>query len=273
MILEAIVPGQEKNVSDAFSNQSAKFDELDLQNPILQWMRKQTRAQVLDLSKPGESLLELNAGTGLDAVYFAQKGLKVTATDNAPGMLAEIDKKIHAFGLEEKLHTLQCSFNRLEELGKQRYDHIFSNFGGLNCTDDLAGVIKKMDGLLSKGGTATLVIMPKICPWEILLALKGNFRIAFRRWALNGADSHLEGVHFKTWYYSPRYVKRAFGKDYKLVTHKGLASLSPPPYLEDFPGRFPRLYRRLVRWDEKLCAFFPFRNSADHYMISFRKIA
>jgi hypothetical protein len=117
------------------------------------------------------------------------------------------------------------------------------------------------------------VIMPKICPWEVLLAFKGNFRTAFRRFARNGADSHLEGVHFKTWYYSARYVKKAFGNNYLLLAHKGLASLSPPPYLENFPKRLPGLYRRLVRWDERAGGYFPFRNWADHYMISFRKIA
>ncbi len=93
MLPEVLV--QEQNVSEAFSRQSVNFDEADYNNPILKWMRTRVRGHVLNLWKPGERVLELNAGTGLDSIFFAEKGFYIHATDNAPGMLHVLNKKIY----------------------------------------------------------------------------------------------------------------------------------------------------------------------------------
>lgn len=262
---------QEANVSDAFSKQSKIFDEIEEKNPVILWMREQVRKHELSILKPGETILELNAGTGMDGLFFAQKGFSVHATDNAEGMLDELTKKISANNLSDKITVQRCSFNNLENLYGKKYDHVFSNFGGLNCSENLSDVIKKLGPLLNVNATVTLVIMPPVCPWEIALALKGNFKVAFRRLNKNGAVSHLEGNYFKTYYYSPKYLTKVFGAAYKRVSLKGLASISPPPYLENIPRKYPRLYKMLIKMDEKLCSYKPFNSWADHYIITFRK--
>lgn len=263
---------QEKNVSAAFSKQAPSFDEYDEKNPILQWMRKRVQDHLVKIAKPNSQFLELNCGTGIDAVFFAQKGFSVHATDNAQGMLDQLNKKIANLHLENAISTEKISFNELENLSDRKFDHVFSNFGGLNCAEDLSSVIKKMIPLLSEGGIATLVIMPKVCPWEMALALKGNFKIAFRRFKKNGVDSHLEGEYFKTYYYSPSYIKRAFGENFELISHFGLGSLCPPPYMEKFPLRSPRTFKKLMALDDRHSQKWPFRNWADHFVISLRKI-
>ena len=264
--------GQEEQVSAAFSKQAPLFDEYDEKNPILQWMRKSVQEHVIEIAKPNARILELNCGTGIDAVFFAQKGFQVHATDNAQGMLDKLNKKIEELHLEDKISTQKLSFNELEKLSKKKFDHVFSNFGGLNCAEDLSSVIKKIIPLLNEGGIATLVIMPKVCPWEIASALKGNFKIAFRRFKKNGVVSHLEGEHFTTYYYSSRYIKQAFGKNFESLEQFGLGSFCPPPYMEKFPKRFPMTFKLLVRLDNRLSRHRPFRNCSDHFLISLRKI-
>src|SRR6185312_15684819 len=111
-----VVEIQEQNVSAAFSAQSKIFDEIDEKNPIIQWMRAKVRAHVLSFWKAGESVLELNAGTGLDAIYFAQHGMKVHATDNAEGMLKKLNNKVTHLGLTGKVTIQQCSFLELKKL-------------------------------------------------------------------------------------------------------------------------------------------------------------
>src|ERR1700677_4777787 len=101
---------QEEKVSEAFSKQSFGFDESDNKNLILQWMRSRVREYVLSFWKPGEHILEINSGTGLDAIFFAQKGFNVHATDNAPGMLSTLDKKVKTLHLEDTVTTQRCSF-------------------------------------------------------------------------------------------------------------------------------------------------------------------
>jgi methylase of polypeptide subunit release factors len=50
-------------------------------NPILVWMRGLVRDIYLRNFKRGDRLLELNAGTGADAVFLAGRGIEVFATD------------------------------------------------------------------------------------------------------------------------------------------------------------------------------------------------
>lgn len=267
----------ENRTSAAFSKQSVIFDELERENPIVLELRRRIRRHVLSLMRPEETLLELNAGTGLDAVEFARRGIRVTATDIADGMIEQMRLKAQQYALGEYLRVQQCSFISLEDLADKEhdsaiaFDHIFSNFGGLNCAEDLALVIQSLKPLLKPQGTVTLVIMPPVCPWEIFSILKGNRR-AFRRLKRGGTMAHVEGEYFRVWYYSPRYVERAFGDGFERIQLEGLASIAPPPHAaEQFAKRFRRGYAMLARMDEGLSRLPMFRSCADHFLISFRK--
>ena len=53
-------------------------------------------------------------------------------------MLEALRKKVEVQGLTGRVTQELCSFTRLDELSeKGPYDLIFSNFAGLNCTDEL----------------------------------------------------------------------------------------------------------------------------------------
>ena len=263
---------QEKNVQQAFSKQAAVFDEEDERNPILIWMRDEIRTSVLSRIKKNAAILELNCGTGLDAVFFAQQGFHVTATDNAPGMLKKVQEKKTRFNLNEEIDVLQCSFENLEQLGDKKFDHVFSNFGGLNCSQDLDAVVQKIKPLINPGGMATLVIMPPICLWELSLALKGNFKTAFRRLSKHGAQSHLEGITFTTWYYTPNYIKRSFGKGFTVRDLKALGIVVPPPYLYKTAIKYPRFFNFTKRIEKKIASLTLLRSFGDHFLITVQKI-
>jgi ubiquinone/menaquinone biosynthesis C-methylase UbiE len=258
-------------VASAFSKQSSVFDRLEEDNLILQWMRKQVHEHCLRFYKRGDSILELNCGTGIDAVFFAEHGMHVHATDISKGMLGEFEKKIRGTKISGLITMQQSSFTELKSTLKgKKFEHIFSDFGGLNCAENIEAVIAQFKTLLKPGGTVTLVIMPPVCPWEILLALKGNFKTAFRRFKKNGADSNVEEIHFKTYYFTPSRLVRAFGNDYTRLDLRSLASLVPPPYLEKFPRKYPDLFNTLKRMDEKVSHTFPFNRWADHFILTMK---
>ena len=267
------VQEQEIKVSDAFSRQSVVFDAIDEGNDILLWMRNRVRREVLSYIKPGSEMLELNCGTGIDSVFFAQQGFNVLATDNAPGMLQMLSQKIDKLDLSERLSFQRCSFNELEGLGGRKFDYVFSNFGGLNCTDDLAKVLTDIDGLLNPGGYFTLVIMPPICPWELIMLFKGYFKTAFRRLSKKGTMAHVEGVYFKCYYYTPRYVMNAVKRNFTLRSLKGLSIVVPPPFIEHFAARHPSMFNRLERLENKIWDKAPFNRWNDHFMITMQKHA
>ncbi len=262
---------QEIIVSEAFSRQAPSFDKIDRENDIIGWMRERIRREVLQYIPAGSGMLELNCGTGIDSVYFAQKGIKVLATDNAEGMLEQLDKKIQQLSLQDVLRTQKCSFNALEQLGERKFDYIFSNFGGLNCTENLGKVLTDIDRLLNKGGYFSLVIMPTVCPWELLTFFKGYFKTAFRRFS-KGANAHLEGKYFQCYYYNPSYIFNTMGARYQLVSLKGLSITVPPPFIEGFMSKHPSLFKVLERMENSLWDKRPFNHWCDHYIITMRKL-
>ncbi len=263
---------QEEQASAAFSAQAPVFDTIDAENGLITWMRRRIQAEVMRFARTGDLMLELNCGTGIDALHFARQGLRVHATDNAPGMLAELRRKIGAEGLKDCITTERCSFNQLENLGADMgYDYVFSDFGGLNCTDRLDKVLADIDRLLKPGGRMTLVIMPRVCLWELAMVFRGYFRTAFRRLRRGGAPAQVEGIPFQCYYYDPSFVIRALGPGYRVLSLKGLSVVVPPPFIEGFAESRPRLLSRLEAWEDRLCSRPPFNRWGDHYAITLEK--
>ena len=254
----------------AFSAQAPHFDSYERENVIVQWMRQQVYKHEQEFLAPGDSILELNAGTGIDAIHYAQLGHSIFAIDNADGMLGELEKKVKASHLEDKIGYALCSYTELRTLPPRRFDHVLSNFGGLNCVADLGPVAEQLPHFLKPGGTITFVIMPPVCPWELLHLAKGNVRMAFRRFSKNGATAHIEGFQFLAYYFSPRQIVACFDKRFTLAKLRGLASLSPPPFMFTLAEKYPRLYKVLRELDEQVSTLPPFNRWADHYIITLR---
>src|SRR5205809_4273972 len=119
-------PGNDNSVSAAFSKQSEVFDQIDEANKLSGHLRSIFRKEVLKHLRPQSQILELNCGTGLDAMFFAEKGHSVLATDNAPGMIKKLEKK--AGQTELKIQSRVLSYHDLTQLKEKKFDHILSNF-------------------------------------------------------------------------------------------------------------------------------------------------
>jgi ubiquinone/menaquinone biosynthesis C-methylase UbiE len=236
-------------VNRAFSAQSAHYDEDDKTNRVITDLRQQVYRHVARFMKPSSRILELNAGTGIDASYFVSQGHSVLATDLSDGMIRELKKK--------GLVTRQISYEQLNVID-ERFHYIFSNFGGLNCIDDLNKVTRHLPGLLKPGGYVTWVVMPPVCLWEVI-------SMTFRRFNKEGVMAHIDGHYFTTWYHSLHDIKNAFGDQFEFIESEGLAALSPPPHKTDFFA-----YSFLRKIDRVLNKTFPFNRWADHIIVTFR---
>lgn len=263
----------EKNAAEAFNRQSSIFDALYSSNVIVNYKRERVRAVVERYINPASDILELNAGTGEDAIYFASKGYNVHATDIATDMQKVLRKKASEHYLDDRITTETCSFTALEILKKRGpYDLIFSNFAGLNCTGDLEKVLLSFSNLLKPQGYVTLVVMPRFCLWEFLLLLKGNFKTALRRFrSKNGVKAHIEGVYFKCWYYSPSFISKCLKDEFETVNCEGLCTVVPPSYFENFPSKHPFLFKLLKKAESKLKKIYPWKVMGDYFIITLRK--
>ncbi|ELR71216.1 hypothetical protein C900_03020 [Fulvivirga imtechensis AK7] len=218
------------------------------------------------------SILELNCGTGEDAIHLAGKGHYVLATDISEEMIKVAASKTTRMGLEENVSFLPCDLNKLEEadLRNNSFNLIFSDFGGLNCLDTIA--LKKLGKIVSRllkpGGHFIGVIMPDFCVWESCYFLsKLSGKKAFRR-AKNGPlIVNIHGQDVETWYYSPKRIEALFADDFQLTYLKPIGFFLPPSYLEVFFKKRQGLLNRLDALEEKIKGHRFAARYADHFLI------
>lgn len=260
----------EQQAASAFGKQSTVFDDLYASDTIIQYKRQRVRDHVERYLQPGSSILELNAGTGEDAIYFADKGYHVHATDISEGMQSILSSKVKKAGLSHLITQENCSFTQLINLNnKGPYDLVFSNFAGLNCSSELDIVLRSLAQLVKPGGMITLVVLPGFCLWETLLVFKGKFKTAFRRFfSSKGALSRVEGEYFRCWYYNPSYIIKNTKKDFSLLSIEGLCTIVPPSYIEYFAEKHQRAFTFLRKKENRYKSSWPWKYIGDYYIIS-----
>jgi len=266
----------EEQAAAAFTKQSAKFDALYTADTIIQYKRERVRKHLQQFILPNSAILELNSGTGEDAIWLAQQGHAVHATDIAAGMQEQLIQKIKKLELQDKISYEIISFTQLQNLTspkqQKKYDHIFSNFAGLNCTGELEKVLRSFNDILKPRGKITLVIMPKFCLWEFLLLFRGKFKTAFRRlFSRNGVRAHVAGEYFTCWYYNASFVIQQLQDEFGLLGVEGLCTLVPPSYMEGFAKKHPGWYRFLKAGEDKWKTKWPWKLIGDYYIISLQK--
>jgi ubiquinone/menaquinone biosynthesis C-methylase UbiE len=258
-------------IADAFSRTAKRYDEFGEDHPHLDRMRGKVYAHVGRTVPPGSRILELNAGTGIDAVQLARRGFRVHATDIAPGMLARLRSRVDALGLDAWISSEERSFLELDRVAGAPYDAIFSNLGGLNCVPDLRPVVAGVNAVLRPGGFVVWVVMPPICLWELALVFTGQFRLAFRRLARKRVRAHLEGRYFDVAYFTPGQVVSAFGDAYELLSVEGLSVLTPTAESKNLAKRHRTLYRALAWLDDRLAPRAPVSGWGDFFIVSLRR--
>jgi ubiquinone/menaquinone biosynthesis C-methylase UbiE len=121
-------------------------------------------------------ILELNCGTGEDALFLSQFG-NLTISDVSGSMLEVARKK------NPGINAMLINLNQPLPTDK-KYDLIFSNFGGFNCIskERLMKLDTELHQILNPNGRLIIVFMSKWSLVEfIYFSLRLNFKKAFRR--------------------------------------------------------------------------------------------
>ncbi len=215
------------------------------------------------------SILELNCGTGEDAIYFTKNGHKVLATDISEEMInVAKSKNNNICFLQQEINTITS------KTFQKKFDLIFSNFGGLNCLSksQLELFLQKSSKLLNPDGKLLLVLMPKHCLWErFYFLLKGKHKKAFRRNTNKAILANVDGIQVQTWYYNPKEIVSLTEKLYVLGMVKPIGISIPPTYLEPFFSKRKSLLKILIKMERLLSNRF-WAKYADHYLIEFTRI-
>lgn len=261
----------------AFDRLSIRYEQL-CDNDIFLWMRAQVRGAWMARIAPGSRVLEVGCGAGLDTAFLAAQGVDVTATDPAPGMLKEASGRVSVTAGAGSARLLLAGLENVDDALDRAgvtapFGAIVSNFGALNCAQDLAPLTALAQRRLVPGGAVLVCLMARVCPWEVLYFL-GRFqpRQAFRRLAAAPVMVEVEGIPVPTYYHRPADVMRALGPDFTLRRLTGLAILVPPPWLAHGWARVPARVRRAVsRLDSRIGSLVGVRHLGDHFLMDIVK--
>lgn len=230
---------------------------------------------------PGSHVLELNCGTGEDALYLARKGIHVLATDVSAAMCEVARKKTMQAQMSRYVSVMPMA---IEAIGNwqlaigdpQRptpnaqppFDGLLSNFGGLNCVADLSALARDAATVLRPGARVVLCIMGPWVPWEWLWYLgKGQPRKAFRRLGRDGVAWR----DLRIRYPSVRAVRQHFALGFRFLRASAVGALLPPSYAESWAYKHPRFVKTLNRIERRFESHPVLTNLADHYVIEFER--
>lgn len=254
---------------EAFDSVAADYDGPLGNNDLVQGVRRRTLDAVLRSVPAGSQLLDLGCGTGLDAMWLAQRGYRVTAIDWSPAMVERARRRMADTGVNGAVDVHHLGIHELDRLGERSFDAAYSNLGALNCVADLAPVAGALALRLRSGGTFVASVIGRVCPWEVAFYLwKRQWSRARARWTNRIVRVPLNGRTVWTRYYMPSEFNRTFERaGFTLRSLRGLGLLVPPPYLLGVAQRHPKAVAALAELEDRVAAWPGLRDLGDHFLI------
>jgi ubiquinone/menaquinone biosynthesis C-methylase UbiE len=270
-LVSELLPSRAGSSQAYWDNAAVKYDSNFSGTLIGQTRRLSVWRDLERVFHPGQRLLELNCGTGIDAIHLAARGIQVVACDISPRMIQIARQDAMTSGFEGSLDFRVLPTEELEMLASEApFDGAFSNFSGLNCVEDLSAVSRNLARLLKPGAPLLACVMGHFVPWEIAWFLAhGKPSRALARVRDNGTI--VETGDLKIQRPSVQEMTRLFAPEFELRRWRGVGIAVPPSYMEHWAQRFPAVIRLLARADNLIDRLPLFRNLGDCILLEFSR--
>lgn len=252
----------------AFDNIAEQYDDIFTRSLIGRAQRDAVWDVLRQTFRLSDRVLELNCGTGEDALFLSRMGVSVVACDASERMIAVAARRIAIMsgGAPVQLEALPT-----ERIGELRdcglFDGVLSNFSGLNCVADLAGVAPHLATIVKAGGRMVLVLSTRFCLWESMWYLaQAQPARAVRRWK-GHVTASLGGATVEVHYPTMRDINRLFRPFFTLRSQKGIGVTVPPSYVEGLARKHPRALDKLQAVDHAIASWPVCRSIGDHVLL------
>jgi hypothetical protein len=184
-------------------------------------------------------------------------------------MIEVTTQRIAERGFQDFVRPRVLRAEDLSSLPSGEFDGAFSNFGVLNCVQDLWPIAGSLARLLKPGAKVLLCWMPPHCAWETLWYVsQGSRDKAFRRLNRGAVEARIaDGASLRVHYPSVKSLARAFAHDFRVQSIKGIGIAVPPSYLEPWARRHPWLLGLCEQFDSWMARCPGIRILGDHVLV------
>ena len=241
-------------MTGAFDQLAPQYDQLWTRSAVGQIQREAVWRHIGALVQPGRSALDLGCGTGEDALRLMRAGLSVRAIDASREMVRIArDRGVDA----EMLSIEDCGHF------EGSFDIVLSDFGPLNCVEDIESLREPLARLVRPGGYMAICVIGRFCVWETAWALlRRQPAKAFRRWR----KSVMSSLGVRVFYPSTNQLKAAFRPRFRLVSRCGIGLSVPPSYVT---GLSSGVLQKLDAFDRRIAHWPLLRGWSDHRLFVF----
>lgn len=255
----------------AFESMASTYDRSFGENPIARALRQRVWDELFMRLPAGARVLDLGCGTGIDLTEMARRGYAAIGVDGSAAMLREAERK-KTPAADGAIETRELDLNdgaaRRAFLKAEPFDAVLSNFGALNCIDDLGSLAGDLAEALPARAPVVVVILGKLCPWDIVYhMLRARPRRAFLRWSRGPVSVALAGRAIRVRYHGPRALCRIFAPWFRCRRVEALGALLPPPYLARRLPSSPTLWESAARIEKPWAGCWPINRLGDHFLV------
>jgi ubiquinone/menaquinone biosynthesis C-methylase UbiE len=266
------IPAQ-SSAALAFDALAADYDGLFTRSLIGRAQRDTVWDALTKAFACGDNVLELNCGTGEDAIFLSQNGISVFACDASQQMVSVARERVR----RETSGLVRIEHLPIESLGSMQpsrlFDGAFSNFSGLNCVTDLHETARQLARLTAPGAPLLVCLSTRFCAFEIIwFLLHGEFRKARRRTS-GSAIAHVGGFPVQLQYPTIKQLRQFFSPWFSLRSYIGVGVAIPPSFAESWVNQHLYIFKLLQAIDRRLHRLPGLRIAGDHVLLSLERVS
>jgi SAM-dependent methyltransferase len=257
----------------AFDHLAEGYDDLFTRSLIGRAQRDVVWNVLRQTFRSGDHVLELNCGTGEDAMFLARNGVLVTAFDASEEMIRIASQRLRSEALDPLVRFRQLPIELIHQIRTDKqFDGAFSNFSGFNCVADLSQPAEDLATLMAPGAPLIICLSTRFCISEMIwFSLRGNFSKAFRRCS-GRTVAKVDEFSVSVYYPTLRQLRRSFSPAFGIRSCMGVGITVPPSYVEPWIRKYPKLLNIMQTIDKVLSGVPGIRVLGDHMLIRFERV-